>query len=120
MFSALRLSPAASGRAKAHSRSKNSIFDVSRFRNFIQITPSPTEIPLYLDEEYTEEYLEERSEIRPEYVPESDFATSNDPQRLKREDSDHLESVFELMELMIEKSHGLFDSQMDLLNKVVD
>ena len=67
-------------------------------------------MPLYLDEEYTEEYLEERSE----------FASSADPQRLKREDSDHLESVFELMELMIEKSHGLFDSQMDLLNKVVD
>ena len=74
-----------------------------------------TEIPLYIDEEYTEEYLE-----RSEYVPESEFVTSNDKQRLKREDSDHLESVFELMELMIEKSHGLFDSQMDLLNKVVD
>ena len=75
-----------------------------------------TEIPLYIDEEYTEEFLEERFE----FVPESEFATSNDQQRLKREDSDHLESVFELMELMIEKSHGLFDSQMDLLNKVVD
>jgi len=87
---------------------------------FFKIVFKITEIPLYIDEEYTEEYLEERSEIRSEYVPESEFATSNDQQRLKREDSDHLESVFELMELMIEKSHGLFDSQMDLLNKVVD
>ena len=87
---------------------------------FFKIVFKITEIPLYIDEEYTEEYLEERSKIRSEYVPESEFATSNDQQRLKREDSDHLESVFELMELMIEKSHGLFDSQMDLLNKVVD
>ena len=65
-----------------------------------------------MDEEYTEDYLQIENGF--------EAAGFSDPQRLRREDSDHLESVFELMELMIEKSHGLFDSQMDLLNKVVD